>query len=260
MLSARAGGARAALGRTHCRATQVRSTSCDVAWSSVRNAVDYELSLRPGGRVERTASTEARLLDLHPGVEHALSVRALGEGVRGPWNTLRILTPRPGLQAAVAADEPLAPMASAPCCEHALTCCAATDTWACPDASGVHIDGIAYRFVTFECDRLERATGAVVELMGTLGGWSLRGDGTVDALQLHVRVDGGPWLDANRLHVPLAQGRHVDGWACCRATEASTPVRRTVTFGGAVLSGRVAVRVGLTHGDRRLAGARVAPR
>lgn len=246
---------RAVLARAHVRVDEQAATSLHITWQAVRGADDYEVTTTPACTVQRdVGATRAKLVDLLPNHEYTISVRAISASARGPWHSTRATTSQQQKQTTVAGELALRPVTTACCCEFALQECSSTRAYGCMDASGVDVSGKRYRFATFSAGELHAATGATLQLLGSVGEWWLDASNMIVDAVLHVRVGAGPWLDANRLHVPLAQGAHTDGWAC--ALMSQTPEVRRITFGGRVMHGQVLARVGLCQDNRRLAGIR----
>lgn len=238
------------LPKTRVRVTEVTQTSFVATWMSTRGATKYEIRTTPeaGEIVEDTNGLSATCFGLTPATAYTIHVRSCAGDIRSPWSVTTARTSDFDLQPLLEDDTPLTPISPQTCSASKLQICDKCHFYGCIDAD----TPTGYRFGTFDAGCINNAYSVTLQLLGTTGHWYADDWGKLRDTYLHIKVNDGPWLDANTLCIPRATRTLSDGWPCAKTT--SDHRQRRITFGGKLMSGTISVRIGLSNGDRRLAG------
>lgn len=238
------------LPRTRVRVTDVTQTSFVASWLRTRGATRYDVKLTPeaGAIAHDVGETSATCSGLTPATAYTIHVRSCAGDVFSPWSVATTRTSDFNLQPLLKDQTRLVPISQDLCSDSELQVCNKCHFYGCIDDD----TPTKYRFGTFCAGHVMNAFTATLQLLGTTGHWQTDGWGQLRDTYLHVKVEDGPWLDANALYVLHAARVISDGWPCAKTT--TDHRTRRITFGGSLMSGMISVRIGLSGGNRRLAG------
>ena len=242
------------LPRTRVRVTDVTQTSFVATWLRTRVATKYDVKVtpEPGAIAHDTGGSSASCTGLTPATTYTIHVRSRAGDTLSPWSVTTAKTSDFNRQSLEKDETQLLPISQHLCSDNELQVCHKCHFYGCIDDD----TPTRRRFGTFCAGYINNAFTTTLQLIGTAGHWHTDDLGKLRDTCLHVKVEEGPWLDANALYVPHAARIVSHGWPCAKISPDYR--NRRITFGGKLMSGMVSVRIGLSSSDRRLAGIQLS--